>query len=129
MSRHRSTPAALAALRRDERRQLAAAEARALRDDPDDLAVVIGDRETLVMCDQLDTVDPNRLTEPAGFLSMDEMNRVDEALTRSAAARPRWGHVACPQVADVISVRYIGPAGRADATAVATDGRGGGGSA
>lgn len=73
--------AALAALRRDERRQLAAAEARALRDDPDDLAVVIGDRETLVMCDQLDTVDPNRLTEPAGFLSMDEMNRVDEALT------------------------------------------------
>jgi len=44
-------------------------------------AVVICDRETLVMCDQLDTVDPNRLTEPAGFLSMDEMNRVDEALT------------------------------------------------
>lgn len=33
------------------------------------------------MCDQLDPVDPNRLTEPAGFLSMDEMNRVDEALT------------------------------------------------
>jgi len=32
--------AALAALRRDERRQLAAAEARALRDDPDDLAEI-----------------------------------------------------------------------------------------
>ncbi len=73
--------AALAALRRDERRQLAATEARALRDDPDDPAVVSYDRETLAMCDQLDTVDPNRLTEPAGFLSMDEMNRVDEALT------------------------------------------------
>jgi len=73
--------AALAARRRDERRQLAASEARARREDPNDPAVVICDRETLVMCDQLDPVDPNRLTEPAGFLSMDEMNRVDEALT------------------------------------------------
>lgn len=42
--------------------------------------VVIGDRRTLVMCDQLDTVDLTRLTEPAGFLSLAEMRRVDEAL-------------------------------------------------
>jgi mRNA interferase MazF len=32
------------------------------------------------MCDQLDTVDLNRLTERAGFLSIQEMQRVDEAL-------------------------------------------------
>ena len=43
-------------------------------------SVVIGDQETLVMCDQLDTVDLNRLTERAGFLSIQEMRRVDEAL-------------------------------------------------
>ncbi len=43
-------------------------------------SVVIGDQETLVMCDQLDTVDLNRLTERAGFLSFQEMQRVDEAL-------------------------------------------------
>jgi mRNA interferase MazF len=43
-------------------------------------SVVIGDQETLVMCDQLDTVDLNRLTERAGFLSIQEMQRVDEAL-------------------------------------------------
>jgi len=43
-------------------------------------SVVIGDQETLVMCDQLDTVDLNRLTERAGFLSIQEMQRVDDAL-------------------------------------------------
>lgn len=44
-------------------------------------AVVVADNETLVMCDQLATVDLNRLTERAGFLTMDEMQRVDEALS------------------------------------------------
>ena len=43
-------------------------------------SVVIGDQETLVMCDQLDTVDLNRLTDRAGFLSIQEMQRVDDAL-------------------------------------------------
>lgn len=43
-------------------------------------AVVIADRQTLVMCDQLATVDLNRLTEPVGFLTIDEMRRVDEGL-------------------------------------------------
>jgi mRNA interferase MazF len=43
-------------------------------------SVVIADQETLVMCDQLDTVDLNRLTEPVGFLSPHEMQQVDEAL-------------------------------------------------
>jgi len=33
------------------------------------------------MCDQLDTVDLRRLTDPVGFLTLDEMNRVDEAVT------------------------------------------------
>lgn len=42
--------------------------------------VVIADQETLVMCDQLDTVDLNRLTEPVAFLSTQEMQLVDEAL-------------------------------------------------
>ncbi|HET7385797.1 MAG TPA: type II toxin-antitoxin system PemK/MazF family toxin [Nocardioidaceae bacterium] len=42
--------------------------------------VIIADRQTLVMCDQLATVDLNRLTERAGFLTIDEMRRVDEAL-------------------------------------------------
>jgi mRNA interferase MazF len=44
-------------------------------------AVVIADVPTLVMCDQLDTVDLDRLTEPVGFLTLEEMQRVDEALT------------------------------------------------
>lgn len=43
-------------------------------------SVVIADQETLVMCDQLDTVDINRLTEPVGYLSVQEMQQVDEAL-------------------------------------------------
>ncbi len=42
--------------------------------------VAIAGRQTLVMCDQLDTVDLNRLTEPVGFLSIEEMQRVEEAL-------------------------------------------------
>ena len=44
-------------------------------------SVVVGDKNTLVMCDQLDTVDLNRLTEPVGFLSVQEMQQVNEALT------------------------------------------------
>ena len=43
-------------------------------------SVIIAHQETLVMCDQLDTVDLNRLTEPVGFLSTEDMQRVDEAL-------------------------------------------------
>lgn len=43
--------------------------------------VLIAGQRTLVMCDQLATVDLNRLTEPAGFLTIDEMQQVDEALT------------------------------------------------
>lgn len=42
--------------------------------------VAIADQPTLVMCDQLDTVDLRRLTEPVGFLTIEEMRRVDEAL-------------------------------------------------
>ena len=43
--------------------------------------VKIADQRTLVMCDQLATVDLERLTEPAGFLTLDEMQRVSEALS------------------------------------------------
>lgn len=43
-------------------------------------SVVIKERETLVMCDQLATVDVGRLSESAGFLRIAEMQRVDEAL-------------------------------------------------
>lgn len=43
--------------------------------------VQIEDQPTLVMCDQLATVDLERLTEPAGFLTLDEMQRVGEALS------------------------------------------------
>ena len=43
--------------------------------------VEIRDRRTLVMCDQIATVDLNRLAEPAGFLRPEEMQRVDEALS------------------------------------------------
>lgn len=42
--------------------------------------VTIADQRTLVMCDQLDTVDLNRLTEAVGFLTIEQMQRVDEAL-------------------------------------------------
>ena len=43
--------------------------------------VRLANQRTLVMCDQLATVDLDRLTEPAGFLTLDEMHRVNEALT------------------------------------------------
>jgi mRNA interferase MazF len=43
--------------------------------------VEIGEHRTLVMCDQIDTVDLNRLAESAGFLKLEEMQRVDEALS------------------------------------------------
>lgn len=36
---------------------------------------------TLVMCDQIATVDLNRLAEPAGFLTLEEMQRIDDALS------------------------------------------------
>lgn len=42
--------------------------------------VEIAGHETLVLCDQLATVDLVRLTEPAGFLTLPEMQRIDEAL-------------------------------------------------
>ncbi|MDQ3306762.1 MAG: type II toxin-antitoxin system PemK/MazF family toxin [Actinomycetota bacterium] len=42
--------------------------------------VAIADGQTLVMCDQLATVDLHRLSEPVGFLTLEEMQRVDEAL-------------------------------------------------
>ncbi|WP_211356584.1 type II toxin-antitoxin system PemK/MazF family toxin [Marihabitans asiaticum] len=32
------------------------------------------------MCDQLATVDLRRLTEPVGFLTLEEMQRVSDAL-------------------------------------------------
>lgn len=44
-------------------------------------SVEIADQQTLVMCDQLATVDLNCLTEHVGFLSLAEMHRVDEALS------------------------------------------------
>jgi len=43
-------------------------------------SVAIADRQTLVMCDQLATVDLNRLNEAVGFLTFEEMQRLDEAL-------------------------------------------------
>jgi len=43
--------------------------------------VEIREHRTLVMCDQIATVDVNRLAEPAGFLTLEEMQRVDEALS------------------------------------------------
>jgi mRNA interferase MazF len=43
-------------------------------------SVVVADGETLVMCDQLATVDVDRLSEHVGFLTLDEMQRVDDAL-------------------------------------------------
>ncbi len=42
--------------------------------------VTIVDQQTLVMCDQLATVDLDRLTEPVGSLTAEELHRVDEAL-------------------------------------------------
>ncbi|MEO9139674.1 MAG: type II toxin-antitoxin system PemK/MazF family toxin [Jatrophihabitans sp.] len=76
--------AALGAMERDERRRVAAAEALAIKDDPAELAeihAIIAEQPTLVMCDQLATVDLTRLNEAAGFLTVEEMERVDQALT------------------------------------------------
>lgn len=42
--------------------------------------VVIAGQETVVMCDQFATVDLRRLDEATGFLSLEEMQRVDEAM-------------------------------------------------
>lgn len=44
-------------------------------------SVMIADQQTLVMCDQLATVDLGRLSEQAGYLTLKEMRSVDEALT------------------------------------------------
>lgn len=43
-------------------------------------AVEVAGQRTLVMCDQLATVDLTRLVEPAGFLTLGEMQLVDQAL-------------------------------------------------
>ncbi len=43
-------------------------------------SVIVAGVDTMVMCDQLATVDLQRLKEPAGALTLDEMRRVDEAL-------------------------------------------------
>jgi mRNA interferase MazF len=43
--------------------------------------VEIVEQPTLVMCDQLATVELQRLTEPAGFLTLGEMHRVSDALS------------------------------------------------
>jgi len=43
--------------------------------------VTIAGRRTLVMCDQLATVNLQRLSETAGVLTLEEMQRVDEALS------------------------------------------------
>lgn len=43
-------------------------------------SVTVAGLDTMVMCDQLATVDLQRLREPAGSLTLDEMRRVDEAL-------------------------------------------------
>lgn len=42
--------------------------------------VTVAGRRTLVMCDQLATVDLQRLREPVGLLTLEEMRQVDEAL-------------------------------------------------
>ena len=45
--------------------------------------VEIAEQRTLVMCDQLATVNLGHLSQPAGFLTLDEMQRVGEALSLS----------------------------------------------
>ncbi len=42
--------------------------------------VEIAGQSTLVLCDQIATVDLSRLAEQAGYLTLDEMQRVDAAL-------------------------------------------------
>ena len=44
-------------------------------------SVIIAGGETLVMCDQLATIDLTRLSERVGFLTIDEMREIDEALS------------------------------------------------
>lgn len=51
--------------------------------------VKIADQPTLVMCDRLATVDLTRLTEPVGFLTLDEMQRVSDALSLMLDLSPR----------------------------------------
>lgn len=41
---------------------------------------VIADQQTLVMCDQMTTVDLVRVTQPAGCLTVEELSRIDDAL-------------------------------------------------
>lgn len=43
--------------------------------------VTIANQRSLVMCDQLATIDLDLLTEPVGCLSVEELQHVDEALT------------------------------------------------
>ncbi len=43
--------------------------------------VQLADQHTMVMCDQLATVDLQRLNQPVGTLTLDEMRRVSEALS------------------------------------------------
>lgn len=43
-------------------------------------AVTIRDQEMLIMCDQIASVDLDRLAENVGFLTLEEMQRVDAAL-------------------------------------------------
>jgi len=43
-------------------------------------SVVIDGSETLVMCDQITAVDLTRLGDRAAYLSLEEMQRVDDAL-------------------------------------------------
>ncbi len=42
--------------------------------------VAVAGQQTLVMCDQLTTVDLRHLGEPVGFLTLHEMQQVDQAL-------------------------------------------------
>ncbi len=42
--------------------------------------VEVAGNRTRVMCDQIATVDLNRLADRAGFLTLEEMQRVDESL-------------------------------------------------
>ena len=67
----------------------------------------IAGQPALVLCDQIATVDLNRLAEPAGFLSLDELQRVDAALalvldlsmlTGGATGRPKDGVGCGPQL-------------------------------
>ncbi|USQ79732.1 type II toxin-antitoxin system PemK/MazF family toxin [Ornithinimicrobium faecis] len=43
--------------------------------------VEVAGQRTLVMCDQIATVDLNCLAERAGYLTLQEMQRVDEGLS------------------------------------------------